>query len=164
VRLKAVLLIFLIVAFLDSCTTFKPLIGKHRQLVGVFNANYSGKTFEGFFSIADQDMRLDVVNSLGFSAYGVYVKKGDVYLVDYSTGRRYKNLTFGGMNLNGYKKILVSLVDNFYTLCKTKHKNIFILRCMHLKDYYLPVDFILFDRNKRMRIHIKKLKFKENEQ
>ncbi|AEA33249.1 hypothetical protein Hipma_0272 [Hippea maritima DSM 10411] len=146
---------------LYSCTTFKPLTYKSKTLNGTFDANYEGKTFEGFFSLSDGNLRMDIINTLGFSVYGLYVKNSDVFVVDYRDNKRYKNLKFSGFDLNGYKGTIVYITQNFFKLCSKKNKDVVLLKCSKVGSGYVPEDFVLKYKRKRLRIRLRKLRLKE---
>ncbi len=156
-RLKSGLLIFLLV-FLSACATFKPLPSEHVSLSGVFSANYKGDTFDGFFSLADGNLRMDVVNSFGFSVYGIFVEKKKVFVKDFRTGKIYRDLRFNGLDLNGYKDTIVYLTENFTQLCTMENPWVVVLRCARVGQFEIPEDFILKAKNKRMRVILKNIK------
>ncbi len=157
-RLKSVFAIFLILILVSSCATFKPLLTRNRSATGVFNANFKGNTFDGFFSVSSGNMRLDVVNSFGFSVYGIYVKGQRVFVKDYQTGKVYDHLKANGMDLDVYKPIIRFIAHNFFDLCKKENPNIVVLECKKFNGSPLPVDFVLKKGNNRLRIRIKNIK------
>ena len=160
-KLKNAFLIFLVILISSSCTTFKPLKSKNVSVVGIFDANYKGNEFNGFFSVSDGNLRLDIVNSFGFSVYGIYVKGGKVFLKDYQTGKVYYHLKVNGNDLDKYKPIIKYVAMDFLKLCRTQDKRVIILRCKRVKSYYVPKDFILKSSTDRLRIELKNLKVKE---
>jgi len=162
-RLKKVFAIFLILTLVSSCATFKPLPTKKYSATGVFEANFKGDTFNGFFSVSSGNLRLDVVNSFGFSVYGIYVKEQRVFLKDYQTGKVYHHLKVNGMDLDEYKPIIRFTAQNFFVLCKTKKPSIVVLECKKIDSFILPVDFILKESNRRLRIRLKNIKVEEKQ-
>ncbi len=160
-KLKSAFLIFLVILISSSCTTFKPLKSKNVSLVGIFDANYKGSKFNGFFSVSGGNLRLDIVNSFGFSVYGIYVKGEKVFLKDYQTGKVYYHLKVNGNDLDKYKPIINYVAMDFLKLCRTRDKRVIILRCKRVKSYYVPKDFILKSSVDRLRIQLRNLKVKE---
>ncbi len=145
---------------IGGCTTFKPVAHKGKTINGTFEANYGGKDFEGFFSLSGGNLRMDVINALGFSVYGLYVKGGDVYVVDYQSNKRYEDLRFSDVDLNSYKALIVGISENFFGLCRNGFKDLVILKCRQFKGVYIPVDFILRSKNRRLRIRLLKVNVK----
>ena len=157
-KLKSVFVIFLILILVSSCATFKPLLTKNRSVTGIFNADFKGNTFDGFFSVSSGNMRLDVVNSFGFSVYGIYVKEQRVFVKDYQTGKVYNHLRASGMDLDVYKPIIRFVAQNFFDLCNTKNQNIVVLECKKVNGFLLPVDFVLKKSDTRLRIKLKNIR------
>ncbi|WP_162138531.1 hypothetical protein [Hippea alviniae] len=143
---------------LSACTIFKPLPEKEYLINGTFDANFEGRTFEGFFSLNGSNLRLDVINSLGFSVAGIYVSGDTVLVKDYQTGREYKNLKIGDIDLNQYKSLIIYITKNFTELCSKRNGNVVVLRCKKINNTNLPVDFVLVDKSKRLRIGLSKIK------
>ncbi len=160
-RLKSALLIFLALFLVSSCATFKPLKTKRVAVNGVFKADYRGNEFEGFFSVADGNLRMDVVNSFGLSVYGIFVQDGRVFVKDYQSGKIYSNLNINGVNFNEYKEILKFMAEHFLTLCGMEKKFIVVLRCKKVGEYRVASDFILKAKGRRMRVHLKNIKIVE---
>ncbi len=160
-KLKNMFLIFLVIFTISSCATFKPLKSKNVSLVGIFNANYKGNEFSGFFSISGGNLKLDVVNSFGFSVYGIYVEGGKVFLKDYQTGKIYYHLKVNGNDFDKYKPVIKFIARDFLKLCEIQNKSIVILRCERVKNYYVPRDLILKSSVDRLRMQLKNLKIKE---
>ena len=154
---KKLFVIFLLI-FLSACTTFRPLPEKKYLINGTFNANFEGKTFEGFFSLNGSNLRVDVINSLGFSVVGIYVRKDDVIVKDYQTSKEYKTLRIGNTDLSQYKKLIIYITKNFTDLCSSTHEKIIILRCKSIEQINIPVDLIFMDNSKRLRIKLNKIK------
>ncbi len=157
-KLKIALATFLVLFLVSSCATFKPLPVKKRSVSGVFNANFKGNTFNGFFSISSGNLRLDVVNSFGFSIYGIYVQGQKVFIKDYQTGKVYYHLKANGMDLDEYKSIIEFVAHNFFVLCKSRNPNVVILECKKIQGSLLPVDIVLKRNNERLRIKLRNVK------
>ncbi len=152
------LIFFLIIINLTSCTTFKA-IKAPSTITGTFKAHFKDTAFEGFFSISKDRSRIDIVNTLGFSVYGIYVNKEKVILKDYNTNKIYKNIIINGENLSSYKKLIVYLTHNFSTLCQNNESaNVVILRCKNINDIKIPVSLILISKQNRFRIDITNVK------
>jgi len=164
-KLKNVFLIFLTLFLISSCATFKPLISKRAVTVnGIFNANYRGSRFDGFFSVSGGNLRMDVVNSFGFSVYGIYVKGGKVFIKDYQTGKVYYHLKRNGIDFDQYKNTIEFVARNFLRLCGTENPKIVVLRCKKVKGFILPDDFILREKSARLRITLKNIKVLEDKE
>ncbi len=160
-RLKSALLIFLVLFLVSSCVTFKPLKTRRVGVNGVFKADYRGNEFEGFFSVADGNLRMDVVNSFGLSVYGIFVQSGRVFIKDYQNGKVYSHLNMNGMNFDDYKAILKYMAGHFLTLCGAEKRFIVVLRCKKVGEYRIASDFILKAKGKRMRVYLKNIKIVE---
>jgi len=163
-RLKIVLSVFLVLFLVSSCVTFKPLKTRRVAVNGIFKADYRGNEFEGFFSVADGNLRMDVVNSFGLSVYGIFVQDGKVFIKDYQSGKTYTHLDINGINFDNYKKVLRFMAENFLTLCGTEKRFIVVLRCKKVGMYKIASDFILRAEDKRMRVHLKNIKVVEGSQ
>ena len=160
-RSKILLVIFLAVVSLYSCTTFQGVKSKE-SVNGTFSAFYNQKTFEGFFSLSNNKLRLDVVNTFGFSVYGIYAIDSDVYLKDYQNGEIYSDIKVDNENLSEYKPLIIYIMKNFYTICEhNTNRNIFILSCKSVGDKILPKSLILEDDNhRRLRMNFYKMRLK----
>ncbi len=159
---KALFIAFSILFSLSSCATFKPLKpSKPTPMVtGTFKAFYNKKSFEGFFSISKTKMRLDIVNSLGLSVYGIYATPKSVILKDYTTGKTYKNLKVGEQDLSVYKPLIVYTMEHFMNLCKANtERRILILSCSRVDNTILPSAVIFKDnQNKPLRLNLSNMK------
>lgn len=160
-RLKSALLIFLVLFLVSSCVTFKPLKTKQVAVNGVFKADYRGNEFEGFFSVARGNLRMDVVNSFGFSVYGIFVQDGKVFIKDYQSGKIYTHLDVNGVNFDDYKGILRFIAEHFLSLCGVKKRFIVVLRCKEVGEYRIASDFILRAKSRRLRVLLKNIKVVE---
>ncbi len=162
-RLRVLFAIFLIAVSLYSCTTFKGVPSKE-SVNGTFNAFYNQKVFEGFFSISNSNLRFDVVNTFGFSVYGIYADDNDVYLKDYQSGNTYEDIEVNGEDLSLYKPLIIYLMKNFDTICKRNtKKNLLVLSCKSFGEKILPTSIILQDDNyRRLRMNFYNIKIKVN--
>ncbi len=160
-KLKILLVGFLTLISLYSCTTFKGVKSKE-SINGTFNAFYNQKVFEGFFSISNNSLRLDIVNTFGFSVYGIYAQNNNVFLKDYQNGKIYDDITIDNENLSIYKPLIIYIMRHFNTICKhNDKKQILILSCTSIGDKILPSALILEDTNhKRLRINFYKMQIK----
>ncbi len=162
-RLKILFAVFLAVVSLYSCTTFQGVKSKE-SINGTFNAFYNQKAFEGFFSVSHNRLRLDIVNTFGFSVYGIYAQDNDVYLKDYQNGETYSDIKINNENLSKYKPLIIYIMNNFYTICKhNTNRNVFILSCKSVGDKIVPNSIVLEDDNRRrLRINFYKMTLKLN--
>ncbi len=159
-KLKILFVIFLAVVSLSSCTTFKG-VKSNESFNGTFKAFYNKNEFDGFFSISKNRLRLDVVNTFGFSIYGIYARNSTVFLKNYQNGKIYKKLKVNGDDLSVYKPLILYTMRNFTNLCNNKNGSIIILSCENLNRYKIPTSIIFNDNNgKRLRINLYDIKIK----
>ena len=152
------LIFFLIIISLTSCTTFREIKAPN-IITGTFKAHFKDTAFDGFFSISKYRSRIDIVNTLGFSVYGIFVNNQKVILKDYNTNKIYKDIIINGENLSSYKKLIVYLTHNFSTLCRSnKSTDVVILRCKSINSKEMPVSLILISNQNRFRIDITNVK------
>jgi len=152
------LIFFLIIINLTSCTTFRA-IKSPGIITGTFKAHLKNTAFEGFFSISKDRSRIDIVNTLGLSVYGIYINKKQAILKNYNTNKIYKNIIVNGENLSSYKKLIVYLTHHFNTLCRNnENADVVILRCKNINGRKIPVSLILISKQNRFRIDITNVK------
>ncbi len=159
-RLKILFVVFLAAVSLSSCTTFKA-VKSNESINGTFRAYYNKNEFDGFFSISKNSLRLDVVNTFGFSIYGVYAQDDSVFLKNYQTGKVYKRLNVNGSDLSQYKPMILYTMRNFTQLCKNNNPEIVVLSCENIDGKKIPSSIIFEDRQRRrLRINLKNIKIK----
>jgi len=159
-RLKILFVAFLAAVSLNSCTTFKA-VKSNESINGTFRAFYNKNEFDGFFSISKNSLRLDVVNTFGFSIYGVYAQNNTVFLKNYQTGKVYKKLNINGNDLSEYKPMILYTMRNFIKLCKNNNPEILVLSCKNIDGKKIPSSIIFEDKEKRrLRINLKNMKIK----
>ncbi len=157
---KTLFAIFLVIVSLYSCTTFQS-VKSNESFNGTFKAFYNQKEFDGFFSISENRLRLDIVNTFGFSVYGVYAQNDTVFLKNYQNGKIYKTLSINGNDLSVYKPTILYTMRNFTNLCNKEAQNIIVLSCENINGKKIPSSIIFKDKTgKRLRINLYNIKIK----
>jgi hypothetical protein len=163
-KFKTLFAIFLVVS-LYSCATFQQVETSQKSANGTFSAFYNQKVFEGFFSVSQNSLRFDIVNTFGFSIYGIYAKGNDVYLKDYQNGEEYSNIKIDNEDLSVYKPLILHLMRNFDTICRNNNnQHIVILSCKAIGSEILPTSIILENKDyKRLRLNFYKIQLKNGQ-
>ncbi len=163
--LRSSLIVFLmaLISLLTSCTTFKPFVKQQAPttVTGTFRAFYDKKSFEGFFSVSEKGMRLDIVNTLGFSVYGIYATPENITLKDYTSGKTYTSLKINNQDLSKYKPLIIYMMKNFQKLCSNhkRRKDVLVLACKRVENLLLPSAIVLKTENEKpLRLNLYNMK------